>query len=111
MTKIVFTHHARIRLKERELSAQVIEQTVTDPDKVVAGRDVGTVEYQREFDGGKVTVVTGKTHTGRVIVLSCWRDPTACETRNSRRRKLFCTKKNVPFWKRIFMELKSIVGL
>jgi hypothetical protein len=109
MNTIVFTDHALSRIKERALSRSQIEETVRSPDKVSPGRQSNTIEHVKKYGEKRITVITGKTREGGILILSCWIDPPHYGTADHHKRNRYLAYQKASIWKRILMDLWSIV--
>lgn len=54
--RIIYTHHARQRMKQRNVEEQEVEETLRDPDELEAGDNGGTIAI-RQYEGREVRVV------------------------------------------------------
>lgn len=74
MQKIIFTNHAKKRLKDRKISQSQIYQTISSPDSKINNED-GSIEVTREYGNQKVHAVIKENKKGEIIILSCWINP------------------------------------
>lgn len=67
----VYTKHANMRIKQRNLSPSQIEQTVLQPDKVIPSFK-GRLLAQKEFSGNALEVVYRQQGEATVILTAYW---------------------------------------
>jgi hypothetical protein len=109
--KIVFTNHSTSRLAERKLDKDLVVQAVEYPDKVIAGKKIGTLEYIKRLGASRVTAVIKENDRGEKIVLSCWIDPPVSGTSDDKKKKRYLRYQKASIGKRIVMDILSIFGL
>jgi hypothetical protein len=108
---LIWTNHALERLGQRFLPQSMALDTYNSPDRYFAGKKHGTTECRKRFDKYQVTVITTKTEKGETLVLSCWVDPPYYGTQDYYKKQKYTEYKKATFWGRVWIELKSIVGL
>jgi hypothetical protein len=54
--RIIYTNHARQRMKQRKVTEQQVEETLTVPDRLESGDNGGDIAI-REYDGREVHVI------------------------------------------------------
>lgn len=45
--QIIYTHHARQRMKQRKVTEQQVEETLADPDEIIPGDNGGDMAIRR----------------------------------------------------------------
>ena len=65
--RIEYTHHAKRRMKQRNISMVEIERTITDPQITVPDVDTGKTTYRRDVDGRYIKVIARVTDHALVI--------------------------------------------
>ncbi len=65
--KIIFTDHAKVRMKERKILRRDILATIENPGIAVLRKD-GTTMIQKETSRGVLEIVCKKSHTTIVII-------------------------------------------
>lgn len=111
MPTIVFTKHALQRLDQRAFPQRYVEDAIFKPDTVTAGQQKGTLEYQRKFEGKKVTAIVGKGGKGEDVVLSCWIDPPIYGTSDYKKKERYRKYQKAGFWGKVMMDILSSFGL
>ncbi len=74
MAQLIFTNHARDRMKERRLPEFIATQAFYHPDESYSGKEYGTSEYRKMVSGRLVTLIV-KKDGGKHIVISAWCNP------------------------------------
>lgn len=108
---IIFTKHALQRLDERSFSKRLVEETLESADKVLQGKETGTLEYFKKYSDFTVTAIATKNEEGALLVLSCWRDPPVYGTHDYRKKKRYKEFKRAGFWKRLWLDILTSFGL
>jgi hypothetical protein len=111
MSVIIFTKHALQRLDERWFPKAQVEDTIQKPDSVTAGKANGTLEYRKQFEKSKITVIVGKGTKGEDVILSCWIDPPVYGTKDYKKKERYKKYQKASFWGKVGMDLLSIFGL
>ncbi len=111
MPEIIFTKHALQRIDERWFAKSQVENTIRKPDSVTAGREKGTLEYQRRFEKSKVTAIVGKGSNGEDVILSCWIDPPIYGTKDYKKKERYRKYQKASFWGKVAMDILSVFGL
>lgn len=106
---IVLTNHAKQRLSERYFSAALVEETVSRPDSVVAGKESDSREYRKRFDTKTVTAIV-KDNKSDLVVVSCWIDPPEYGSADYRKKEKYKQYQNASFSGKIWIEIKSLFG-
>jgi hypothetical protein len=111
MPNIIFTKHALQRLDERSFSQSHVEAAIRNPDSVIAGREKGTLEYQKKCENSRVTAIVGKGTKGEDVVLSCWIDPPIYGTKDYQKKERYRRYQKAGFWEKVAMDVLSAFGL
>ncbi len=72
---VIWTNHVLERLVQRGLPQRMAYEAFQYPEESKEGKELGTIEYRRRFDGHLVTVVAKRSERGAWVILSCWVDP------------------------------------
>jgi len=64
---IIFTHHAKQRMIQRKVSADLVTETLDSPDELMPG-DSGEEIAIKRFGVREVCVVYGEIDTGSLVV-------------------------------------------
>ncbi len=102
---IVFTNHARARLKERELSESWVFQTIQSPTQRRGGKNRGSHEFVRRFGSNTVTVVATQNTSHEWVVISAWIDPPVPGTNDWKKKQRYRTYRRAGFWQKVRMLL------
>lgn len=111
MVDIIFTKHSLQRLNERLFNRRMVNETIENPDKVIPGKENGTLEYQKKQGKQTVTAIVRKGTHGQNLVLSCWVDPPVYGTQDYRKKKRYAKYQKASFWGKLWMDLLSIFGI
>lgn len=107
----IWTNHAIDRLSQRRLPQDMARQALDNPDRVIPGKKYGTKEHQKRIGKYRITLITSHTERHEVLVLSCWVDPPFSGSIDIEKQAAYRTYKKASFWGRLWINLKSIVGL
>ena len=66
---IIYTNHARQRMKQRKVTEQQVAETLAAPDRLEAGDNGGDMAI-REYDGREVRVVFKETEEDVYLVFT-----------------------------------------
>lgn len=112
--KLIWTHHARQRLKERGISQSMIEETIRHPITKRPAKRPKSQEFRRKFAGRTLSVVAQlKTHD-EWRVLSCWLNPPLQGTVDWKEYKRYHQYRReyaqAGFWRKFWLVLKRQLG-
>ena len=110
-SSLIFTKHALQRLDERSFQKRLVEETLDTPDKVIKGKQAGTLEYQKKYDSFTVTAIVTTSKEGKRLVLSCWRDPPIYGTADYKKKAHYQEYKKAGFWKKWWLTFLHALGL
>lgn len=110
-SRIVLTHHAIERLRERQLSENWVEQTVLSPLAQHRGKNRGTREFIRRFGPSQVTVVAYQNKRQEWVVVSAWVDPPVPGTKDYFRRQRYLRYQAAPWWQKFAMLALKQLGI
>ncbi|VAW29808.1 hypothetical protein MNBD_CHLOROFLEXI01-4137 [hydrothermal vent metagenome] len=65
--QIIYTRHARQRMKKRKVTTKQVEETLTYPDKVEPGDNGGDIAIRR-YGGREVRVIYGEPEENNYVV-------------------------------------------
>jgi hypothetical protein len=68
--KIVFTHHAELRLKKRKILREEAIEAIKFPDRTI--KKYGQHYYQKQLGRGAIEVVCEKTESNINIITIYW---------------------------------------
>lgn len=108
---IIFTNHARDRIRERSFDESAVIGTVEKPDSVTKGKQTGTLEYVRKYGISRVTVIVKENEKNEKVILSCWIDPPMPGTKDAKKKARYLKYQKAGLLERVFMDLMSIFGL
>lgn len=111
MIKIIFTSHAKLRLKQRRLTEQLIRQTILYPNSYCSGKEPNSIEYTKHFGERTITVITKPTKEGDLLVVSAWIDPPYPGTLDHKKQQTYKEFKKASFWGKIWISLLKTFGL
>lgn len=109
-SSIVFTTHARQRLRERQLSERWVEETIASPHQKRRGKKGGT-EFTKVFGPSKVTVIAHLNHDNEWVVASAWVDPPVVGTKDWYRKERYKIYRRSPWWKKILLLVLKQIGI
>ncbi|MCD8484287.1 DUF4258 domain-containing protein [Candidatus Woesebacteria bacterium] len=110
-SKIIWTHHARQRLKDRGLSEPTVEQAIRHADSERPGKKAGTREFSAEFDGHTITAVVAPNDQNELVIVSCWVDPPFEGTKAWRKKQRWYTYRTLPWWQKIIWVMLKQLGI
>ncbi len=108
---IIFTNHARERIRERSFDESAVVETVGKPDSVSAGKQTGTLEYTRKYGVSRVTVIVKENEKNEKVILSCWIDPPMPGTKDARKKARYLRYQKASILERVVMDILSIFGM
>jgi hypothetical protein len=65
--RITYTHHARQRMIQRNVSAEQVVETLDTPDELITGANGEQIAIKR-FDAREVHVVYEETGAGNLVI-------------------------------------------
>ena len=65
--RIIYTRHARQRMRQRGVTELQVEETLAEPDEIEPGDNGGDIAIRR-YDGREVRVVFGKPEEDTYLV-------------------------------------------
>ena len=71
VVKLVYTTHARLRMRQRGIGVRQIEVTVRSPDRVVRSFG-GRLLVQRTIGSRQLEVIYRNAHLSAVIITAYW---------------------------------------
>jgi hypothetical protein len=101
-----FTNSARQKIRQFNLTENMIHDAIQFPDRTSPGRDKGTTLFQKSMSVGWVTVVA-KQDRGEWLILSCW----AKGAKSNYKKPYDSRYKNASFWKRVWLDILTTFGL
>jgi len=107
---LIWTNHALTRLRERQFTQETAAVAYTSPDYTKAGKQSGTIEYQKRLGEKTVTLIISKNREGEKIVVSAWIDPPAQGTSDYRNRQRYLEYQKASGLKKIFLIIKEQLG-
>jgi hypothetical protein len=111
MPKIIFTHHALLRLKERKLNQKLVEQSILHPTSHTPGKEANSIEYVYKWEHRTITTVVKPTREGDLLVVSTWLDPPFMGTKDYKKQEYYRSYKKASFWGKVWLEFKKIIGI
>ncbi len=108
MENVVFTKHARTRLQERKLLESMALETILYPDSIQHGKNQ---EFRKRLGQSTVTVIASKNDRNQWVILSCWIDPPLPGTKDFKEKKRYQAYQKAGFWGKIWISIKSQLGL
>ena len=67
----IYTKHSKVRIKQRNLKSQQIEETIIEPDKVTSSFK-GRLITQKNFSGETLEVIFKKQGNNVIIITAYW---------------------------------------
>ncbi len=104
MAQLIFTTHARERMRERRLPEAVAIQAYEHPDESYSGKEYGTTEYRKYVNGRQVTLII-KQESGKRIVISAWCNPPFPGTFDEKKQRSWQSYQRAKGWKKFFLFL------
>lgn len=103
---LIFTLHAQDQLKNRGIKIAEAWETFKHPNRSKKGK-YGGLEFEREFDNHKITVVATQNNKNEWIVKSVWRNPPLPETADARQKESWKKYNKSGFWGKIWTQIKQ----
>ena len=69
--RVVFTHHAKLRMADRGITEEMVVKTLAEPDETGRGYQSRELAY-RIFPPGRVKVVYGVEDKDTVVISAMW---------------------------------------
>lgn len=107
---LIFTLHAQDQLRNRGIKIEQAWKTFNRPDRTQKGK-LGGLEFKREFDDYKISVVAIQNPKDKWVVKSVWRDPPLPGTNDERERYRWQEYRNAGFWGKIWIAIKRQLGI
>ncbi len=110
MKVIIWTNHALVRLKERKIKKNLIELTITNPQKVTRMQDQ-TIEFQRKINNQTIIAIGKVNKRDQFLIFSCWANPPNPGTKDFKKRTRYFKMKHASFGKKIWLSFLYTIGL
>lgn len=111
MPRIILTTHARERIRDRKISMQQIQQTITHPNSVQRSSHSEQKRFQKRLGHQTVTVIAATNPKGEWVVLSCWLNPPNAGTQDAKSHAYWQQYKRASFLGKFWLVLKRQLGL
>lgn len=109
--RAIWTNHALARLGQRGLSQKLAWQAFQYPDRSLVGKEPGTTEFQKQFDGSLVTVIARQNDKQEWVILSCWIDPPLAGSIDILKKEESAKFQKASFWGKWWLTLKKQLGI
>ncbi|MBA3724174.1 MAG: DUF4258 domain-containing protein [Candidatus Levybacteria bacterium] len=109
-THYIWTEHAIKRLKERQMSQELIVKVLSFPDRKIY-KDDRTTEFEKKSDGQTITAIVKKNDQGENIIVSCWINPPFPGTKDFRLKKRYIQIRNAWGFKKVWFMLLYKIGI
>ena len=106
----IWTNHARDRLRERKISQQFIDQTLSHPDRTETKKS-GSTEFSKKIDDRTYAVLIKGNDRGEHIIVSAWVDPPFPGTKDAKKRSRYWEMQKASFGKKIWLTIIDQLGL
>lgn len=103
----IWTRHALERLSERKISQEMAADAFTHPEKMVHGKEAGSTEFHKNFNGHWVTIIGKRNEKKEWIIVSCWIDPPFPGTKDFKKKEIYKQYKKAGFWGKLWYTLKK----
>lgn len=107
---INWTSHALKRIRERDFSQEMAEQTFKNPDQVSYGKQSGTMEFIKRFGRETVTLIGRKNEKNEWVIISAWIDPPRPGTRDFYKKQKWRAYQKLGFWGKLWYLVKRQIG-
>ena len=107
---LIFTLHAQKQLKERGIKIAEAWETLKNPTKSAPGKKDGH-EFEKEYDGYKITVVAVRNPKDEWVVKSVWRNPPLEGTKDAQEKKLWKKYNKSKFWGKLILDVRKQLGI
>ncbi|MBI4091755.1 MAG: hypothetical protein HY427_00915 [Candidatus Levybacteria bacterium] len=103
---MIFTLHSQDQLKNRGIKIAEAWETFKHPIRTQKGR-YGGLEFEREFEDYKITIVAVQNDKNEWIVKSVWRNPPLPNTSDARQKAVWGKYKKAGFCGKIWIQIKQ----
>jgi hypothetical protein len=104
--RLIWTNHALERLHDRRISKNDAEATYRSPSHVQSGKQTGTTEFIRRFDGYTITIIGKKNDHNEWVAVSLWRDPPLYGTKDYAKKQEYHRYRKSGFWGKVWYTIK-----
>ena len=108
---VIWTNHARDRLKERGMSRDIALKAFKDPDSKNQGKQSGTYEFQKKVGSSYITLIAKQNEQKEWVVLSCWIDPPVYGTRDWKNKQYYKAYQKAGVWGKLWIILRKQLGI
>lgn len=106
----ILTKHAYERLKQRGLTHNQTLDVFQNPDRTIAGKKEGTIEFQKREGKSLITLIAAKNNKNEWIILSCWIDPPLPGSIDEKKHEEYKKFKKTSGWTKFWLILKQQLG-
>ena len=106
---LIFTLHAQDQLRNRGIKISEAWETFKHPLRTQKGK-YGGLEFEREFDNYKITVVAIQNNKNVWIVKSVWRNPPLLGTADAKQKESWKKYNKSGLWGKIWITIKQQIG-
>ncbi|RJQ36913.1 DUF4258 domain-containing protein [Candidatus Microgenomates bacterium] len=108
--RFIWTKHAIKRLKERRIPQEILNQVLTNPDKINSIENQA-LEYKKIIDTKTFAAIVKENEIGEKIILSCWVNPPNSGTKDLRKRNRYFQMQKGSFLKKLWLTFLNQAGL
>lgn len=80
------------------------------PDRIIKGKQPGTMEYQKKYLGSFLTMIVKQNEHKELVVISCWIDPPLPGTMDEKRQKQWREYKKASWFGKWWLVIKRAFG-
>lgn len=107
---LIFTLHSQDQLRNRGIKISEAWETFKHPTRTQKGK-YGGLEFQREFDDFKISLVAHQNMKNEWVVRSVWRNPELPGTADAKQKSIWKRYNKSGFWGKIWIMVKQQLGL
>jgi len=111
MNNLIFTNHALERISDRKMNKNMIIQAFSSPDSTNKGKKPDTTEFIKHTGNSTITLIAKQNEKKEWIALSAWIDPPYPGTKDYKEKKRYNAYRHAGFWGKIWLTIKSQIGL
>jgi hypothetical protein len=108
--KIIWTKHVLIRLSERGLTRQRVQNTIMQPDTIHEGKGRRVKEYRKKDGRAMITVILKVTDDDSLLIVSAWIDPPLPGTKDAKKKERYRIYQRAGFWRKCWMVILRQIG-
>lgn len=107
---LIFTNHAKERMRDRGINQEQIWETYTSPDFQDEKKNNAT-ERRKKFGGTEISIILKHNEKNEPIIVSCWMEPPLPGSRDAREKEWWGKYKKAGFWGKLWLTFLKQIGI